>query len=52
MAHPKDFDSQHSNVVMLQVEDETDLLCDFRDRSDIAEKKYSEAVSNDLLEHL
>jgi hypothetical protein len=52
MAHLKEFDGQHSTVLMVQVENETGLLGDSRDRSKIAEKKYSEAVPNDLLEHL
>ncbi|KAF1923536.1 glycoside hydrolase family 35 protein [Didymella exigua CBS 183.55] len=52
MAHLKEFDGQHSTVLMVQVENETGLLGDFRDRSKIAEKKYSEPVPKDLLEHL
>lgn len=52
MAHLKEFDSQHSTVVMVQVENEAGLLGDFRDRSRIAESKYREAVPEDLLEHL
>ncbi|KAF2621460.1 glycoside hydrolase family 35 protein [Macroventuria anomochaeta] len=52
MGHLKEFDGQHSTVLMVQVENETGLLGDFRDRSKVAEKKYSEAVPKDLLEHL
>ncbi|KAJ4376815.1 hypothetical protein N0V86_006933 [Didymella sp. IMI 355093] len=52
MAHLKDFDGQHSTVLMVQVENETGMLGDSRDRSKIAENKYSEAMPKDLLQHL
>jgi hypothetical protein len=52
MAHLKEFDGQHSTVLMVQVENETGMLGDSRDRSKIAEKRYSEAVPKALLEHL
>ncbi|KAH6644851.1 glycoside hydrolase superfamily [Boeremia exigua] len=51
MAHLKEFDTD-STVVMVQVENETGLLGDSRDRSKIAEKKYSEAVPQDVIQHL
>lgn len=52
MAHLKEFDGKHSTVVMVQVENETGLLGDSRDRSKIAEKKFTEPVPNELLQHL
>lgn len=52
MSHLREFDSQQNTVVMVQVENETGLLGDSRDRSKIAEKKFNEPVPTDLLEHL
>ena len=52
MAHLQKFDAQHSTVVMVQVENETGLLGDYRDRSKAAEREYSKAVPEDLLQHL
>ncbi|RYO28748.1 hypothetical protein AA0111_g6511 [Alternaria arborescens] len=52
MAHLKEFDGQHSTVLMVQVENETGLLGDSRDRSKIADKKFQEPVPKKLLEHL
>ncbi|PVH97747.1 glycoside hydrolase family 35 protein [Periconia macrospinosa] len=52
MAHLRDFDGEHSTVIMVQVENETGLLGDSRDRSKIAEKKFNEPVPADLLQHL
>lgn len=52
MAHLREFDSQHGTVVMVQVENETGLLGDYRDRSRIAEQNYSEPVPRELLEYL
>ncbi|KAF2993894.1 hypothetical protein E8E13_002586 [Curvularia kusanoi] len=52
MAHLKDFDSKHQTVVMVQVENETGLLGDYRDRSKIAETEYSRPVPSGLLQHL
>lgn len=49
MAHLREFDGQHSTVLMVQVENETGLLGDSRDRSKIAEKKFHEPVPKDLL---
>ncbi|CAN9460813.1 unnamed protein product [Alternaria alternata] len=51
-AHLKEFDGQHSTVLMVQVENETGLLGDSRDRSKIADKKFQEPVPKKLLEHL
>jgi hypothetical protein len=52
MAHLREFDAQHSTVVMVQVENETGLLGDYRDRSKAAEREYSKAVPEGLLKHL
>jgi beta-galactosidase GanA len=52
MAHLRNFDAQHSTVVMVQVENEIGLLGDYRDRSKAAEREYSKAVPEDLLKHL
>ncbi|KAJ4373198.1 hypothetical protein N0V83_003491 [Neocucurbitaria cava] len=52
MAHLKEFDGQHSTVLMVQVENETGLLGDSKDRSKIAEQKFNEPVPKELLEHL
>ncbi|KAF2130497.1 glycoside hydrolase family 35 protein [Dothidotthia symphoricarpi CBS 119687] len=52
MAHLKEFDGQHSTVVMVQVENETGLLGDSRDRSKIAEQKFREPMPKELLQYL
>ncbi|CAI6335595.1 unnamed protein product [Periconia digitata] len=52
MAHLNEFDGQHSTVVMVQVENETGLLGDSRDRSKIADKKFAEPVPKELVQHL
>lgn len=52
MAHLRDFDSQHSTVLMVQVENETGLLGDSRDRSRIAEQKFASPVPAELITHL
>jgi hypothetical protein len=52
MAHLKEFDGQHSTVLMVQVENETGLLGDSRDRSKIADKRFQEPIPKALLEHL
>lgn len=52
MTRLKEFDSHDSTVVMVQVENETGLLGDYRDRSKIAERMYREPVPSDLLNHL
>ncbi|CAO2652343.1 Nn.00g006260.m01.CDS01 [Neocucurbitaria sp. VM-36] len=52
MAHLKEFDGQDSTVLMVQVENETGLMGDSRDRSKIAEQKFHEPVPAELLEHL
>jgi Domain of unknown function (DUF5597)/Beta-galactosidase len=52
MKHVKEVDEQHSTVVMVQVENETGLLGDSRDRSRIADEKFMESVPENLLQHL
>ncbi|KAL3419465.1 glycoside hydrolase [Phlyctema vagabunda] len=52
LAHLREFDSQHGTVVMIQVENETGLLGDSRDRSKIAEKAFKSPVPKDVLLHL
>lgn len=52
MGHLKEFDGEQCTVLMVQVENETGLLGDSRDRSRIAEKKFGEPVPKDLLAYL
>ncbi|KAI4913519.1 hypothetical protein J4E90_005236 [Alternaria incomplexa] len=52
MGHLKEFDGQHSTVIMMQVQNETGLMGDSRDRSKIAETKFQEPVPKALLQHL
>jgi hypothetical protein len=48
----KEIDSEHSTVIMVQVENETGLLGDSRDGSAAAEKRFNESVPSDLLHFL
>ncbi|KAJ5735514.1 uncharacterized protein N7483_000639 [Penicillium malachiteum] len=52
LSHLKEVDGAHSTVLMVQVENETGLLGDSRDRSAAAEKRFSESVPTDLLQFL
>ncbi|CAH0057189.1 unnamed protein product [Clonostachys solani] len=52
LAHIKDFDQHHSTVLMAQVENETGILGDSRDRSTLAEAAWEEPVPEALLAHL
>jgi hypothetical protein len=52
MKHLKDFDAEHSTVIMVQVENETGLLGDSRDGSAAAEKRFAEPVPQDLLAYI
>lgn len=52
MRHLAEVDSEHNTVLMVQVENETGLLGDSRDRSQKANKAFNEPVPADLLEHL
>ena len=52
MRHLREFDGNHSTVIMVQVENETGLLGDSRDGSSIAEERFSQPVPEDLLTFL
>lgn len=52
MRHLREFDREHSTVLMVQVENETGLLGDSRDRSRLANELFSKPVPKDLLAHL
>lgn len=50
--HLKEFDAAHSTVLMIQVENETGLLGDSRDRSRIANEAFHSSVPQDLIRYL
>ncbi|KXJ85542.1 glycoside hydrolase [Microdochium bolleyi] len=50
--HLRDFDAENNTVVMIQVENETGLLGDARDRSRIAEVEFQKGVPPALIRHL
>lgn len=52
MRHLAEVEAEHSTVLMVQVENETGLLGDSRDRSTSAEKAFAEHVPEALLQHL
>ncbi|KAL5000866.1 glycoside hydrolase superfamily [Aspergillus recurvatus] len=52
MEHVKEVDGDHSTVVMVQVENETGLLRDSRDRSSLAERVFAKGIPIELLRHL
>ncbi|KAK2685867.1 hypothetical protein QWA68_015086 [Fusarium oxysporum] len=52
MDHIKHVDAGFSTVVMVQVENETGVLGDSRDRSPLAEAAFKDPVPDTLLEHL
>jgi hypothetical protein len=52
MRHLRETDSEHSTVLMVQVENETGLLGDSRDRSQVADKAFNEPVPSDLVNYL
>lgn len=49
MRHLREFDGDHSSVVMVQVENETGLLGDSRGRLAVAEERFAQPVSENLL---
>ncbi len=51
MRHLKEFDPQHT-VIMMQLENESGLLGDSRDRSPLAETVWRQAVPAELMTHL
>ncbi|KAL2793362.1 glycoside hydrolase superfamily [Aspergillus keveii] len=52
MAHIKEIDEEFGTVVMVQVENETGLLGDSRDRSPMAQEAFERGVPLELLRHL
>ncbi|EFX02392.1 beta-galactosidase [Grosmannia clavigera kw1407] len=52
MRHLAAVDTAHSTVLMVQVENETGLLGDSRDRSPVAEAAFAQPVPPPLLQHL
>ena len=52
LKHLKEFDAEHSTVLMFQVENEPGILGDSRDRSPLAEAAFKEPVPTALLRHL
>ncbi|KAF2188509.1 glycoside hydrolase family 35 protein [Zopfia rhizophila CBS 207.26] len=52
MRHLREFDAEYSTVLMVQVENETGLLGDSRDRSKVANLRFQEAVPEELMQHL
>ncbi|KAH6879885.1 glycoside hydrolase superfamily [Thelonectria olida] len=52
MSHLEDFDADHSTVLMIQVQNESGILGDSRDRSSLAEAAFKEPVPEPLLRHL
>ncbi|TDZ20766.1 hypothetical protein Cob_v006296 [Colletotrichum orbiculare MAFF 240422] len=52
MRHLAEVDAEHGTVLMVQVENETGLLGDSRDRSRRADRAFAEPVPEALLRHL
>jgi hypothetical protein len=52
MAHLRDIDAHHSTVVAVQVQNESGVLWDSRDRSEDAELQYKQSVPTELLSYL
>lgn len=52
MRHLREVDSEHSTVIMVQVENEVGLLGDSRDRSRVAEQRFNAPVPADLIARL
>ncbi|OJJ42716.1 hypothetical protein ASPZODRAFT_76392 [Penicilliopsis zonata CBS 506.65] len=52
MRHLREFDADHSTVIMVQVENEVGLLGDSRDGSEAAEARFAQPVPSDLIEFL
>ncbi|KAH8652646.1 glycoside hydrolase superfamily [Tricladium varicosporioides] len=52
MRHLKEFDGDDNTVLMVQVENETGLLGDSRDRSRVADELFKKAVPEDVMSHL
>ena len=52
LRHVREVDERHYTVIMVQVENEVGLLGDSRDGSTAANKRFSEPVPKELVEHL
>ncbi|KLP06742.1 related to beta-galactosidase [Fusarium fujikuroi] len=52
LRHLAEVDSQHQTVLMVQVQNETGVLGDSRDRSHRANKAFAEPIPSDLLQYL
>jgi len=52
MQHLKDLDEEHSTVVMVQVENEVGCLGDSRDRSELAEARFSAPLPDEFCDFL
>ncbi|EMT74321.1 glycoside hydrolase superfamily [Fusarium oxysporum II5] len=52
MKHLREFDESHSTVIMAQVENESGLLGDSRDGSELAEQAFRQPVPQELIEFL
>ncbi|KAH7150310.1 glycoside hydrolase superfamily [Dactylonectria estremocensis] len=52
MSHLKGIDEHHSTILMVQVENETGLLGDSRDRSEAADLAFQKPVPHDLVQFL
>lgn len=52
MHHVKEVDQAHGTIIMTQVENESGILGDSRDGSSAANKKFSEHVPKELIDHL
>jgi beta-galactosidase GanA len=52
MRHLREFDGEHSTVIMVQVENETGLLGDSRDRSRIANELFKKPMPKEIISHL
>jgi hypothetical protein len=52
MQHLKDLDEEHSTVIMVQVENEVGCLGDSRDRSELAEARFSAPLPDEFYDFL
>ncbi|KAJ4131974.1 hypothetical protein NW765_013786 [Fusarium oxysporum] len=52
MSHVRELDEAYSTVLMVQVQNESGILGDSRDRSPIAEAAFKQPVPEELLRHL
>ncbi|KAI4833843.1 beta-galactosidase, partial [Aureobasidium sp. EXF-8845] len=52
MQHLKDLDEEHSTVIMVQVENEVGCLGDSRDRSELAEARFSAPIPDEFHDFL